>query len=149
MLEDGSNFLRWREYSFLDNRNTPMQLRWSTESIFFLTPDQTSPTLYATGTATHSVNERGLRSVASALKDVRVLRLQNLHPGGFTGFESDGDNYKFNDWFVRMMNDLKWCCSTQISWLKQQGLDALFYKIPIALDRSQQAATWEVFLHPL
>ena len=145
MLEDGSNFLRWREYSFLDNPKTPMQLRWSTESIFFLAPNETSPVLYETGTATHSVNETGLRSVSAALNDVRVLRLQNLQPGSFTGFDSDADNFKFNDWFITMMNDQKWCCSTQISWMKQQRLDAVYYKIPIALDRRQQPA-WQVSL---
>jgi hypothetical protein len=75
--------------------------------------------------------------VVAAL-DARVVRIQNMQPGAFLGFESDGKNSEFNSWFHAMMSDIKWCCSTQILELKQQRHDSLDFPQPLPFSTHQQ-----------
>jgi len=60
-----------------------------------------------------------------------VLRVQNMQPGIFQAFSDPVHNRAFNEWFARMMNDLKWCCTTQLPELKEEGnIDSIRYPAP-------------------
>jgi hypothetical protein len=131
-----SQYLRWRESSFLHNPRTPRAVVWSETSLWHLFPHAPVPASYATGAHVHASNEAELRRAAAGTQS-RVLRIQNMQPGMFSGFESASWNQEFNRWFERMMHDMKWCCTTQISELKQQRYDSLDFPLPVPLSTEE------------
>lgn len=131
MLES-SQFLRWRESSFLENARTPRTLAWSTTSAWYHFPDALLPQSFATGPHFHQVDAHALRA-ATADMDARVLRIQNLQPGMFFGFASAEEDTRFDAWFRGMMYDMKWCCTTQLVAFKEKRYDSLDFALPAPL----------------
>lgn len=132
-----SQYLRWREFSFLEHPEVPRTVVWSQTSLWHHLPSTPILASYATGPHVHACSEIVLKQAVAAL-EARVVRIQNMQPGAFLGFESDRKNSEFNGWFRAMMSDIKWCCSTQILELKQQRHDSLDFPQPLPFSTQQQ-----------
>ena len=128
-----SHFLDWRVYNFLEHPNTPRDLVWSQASLWFHLPNSAIPESYGTGVHVHAANEEALQRATEQM-DVRVLRIQNMQPGSFTSFATQAQNARFNTWFQQMMNDMKWCCTTQVQALKQRRFDSIDFPLPAPLN---------------
>jgi hypothetical protein len=131
---------------FLSLPRTPLHLRWSKATIWhkFDLPVTQAPRYhsYATGPVIGAVNQTELRAAAEDM-DARVLHIGNLQPGMFTGFDEEADNVVFNEWFHRMMYDMKWCCSTEVIELKQKRYDGIDFE-PSAPFPTSGAAAFKV-----
>ena len=139
-----TQYLRWREYSFLGNPRIPRVLLWSQTSLWHHFPHEAIPDSYATGAHVHVVDEAGLREAVDSLA-ARIVHVRNMQPGAFRGFTDHAKNADFNDWFGRMMNDLKWCCATQVPEFKRKRYDGLDFPHPPPLGAHvQQPASFEV-----
>lgn len=144
VLEDGSHFLPWRVHSFLEHPRTPRTLRWSQTSLWLINDNEELPASFATGAVSHALWASELQALVGN-EVARVLRVQNLQPGSFLGFDDadEARNDEFNGWWDRMTSDLAWCCLTRVEYLKVLGFDYVdFAKLaPLSKDR---AARFEV-----
>eukprot|EP00892_Ulva_mutabilis_P008482 jgi/Ulvmu1/6005/UM026_0131.1 len=131
-MEATADFMPWRHFNFLAHPRTPRSLAWSEGSIWYHFPDEVIPDSYGTGAHVCQVNSSELR-IATADTHARVLRVQNLQPGMFSGFATREDNQQLDRWFGGMMYDMKWCCSTQVREFKDRHWDSLYFAAPAPL----------------
>lgn len=132
---ESSQYLRWREWSFLSNPKVPRTVLWSESSLWYHTADEALPEVYATSAHTHALDDAQLLRVVDGLH-AKIVHVRNMQPGAFLGFASSSRNAEFDAWFRRMMHDLKWCCATQIEDYKRQRFDSIDFPVPHPLDSS-------------
>ena len=88
---DSTNYLEYREHTFLQHPLVPRHLLWDKETVYFLWRQQRKPATYITGTfvtADGKLTDAALRDQLAAVQSTRLLHFENLQPHTFAGFVS-------------------------------------------------------------
>jgi hypothetical protein len=86
---DGSNYIPYREHSFLSHPRVPRHVLWDKETVYFYWAREQRPVRYATGVNVvmdRTLTDMNLRHQLSSLDNVRLLHFENLEPNSFAGF---------------------------------------------------------------